>query len=270
MVSFWWLLALIASLLLVLGWVGWWFFARTTPLPAAGSSSAMRLLLPRWRAAVAAIRAALPRRAPPQRNGAWRILLAVAVVLLAAVSVVYAMGGLIRVDPLSALPGVFGARIGQAFAPDDLAPPAPLPPDLFVSADDPGLETADRDWAKLDAGFRQSVLWMIERARQRGVVLVLLEGYRSPERQERLANLGASVTRAGAFQSKHQFGLAADLVPMRDGHLAMSEAEPWAAEAYRMLGEEAEQVGLVWGGRWTLRDLGHVEASGGASIARRR
>ena len=71
--------------------------------------------------------------------------------------------------------------------------------------------------------------------------------------------MGSHVTSARAFQSKHQFGMAVDLAPLRDGRLIISERDPWAMEAYLALGEEAEKAGLIWGGRWWFKDYGHVE-----------
>lgn len=267
-VSLGWLLSLAAGVLLVLAWVGWRFFLRAIPVATQAQTSlptllsVVRPMLPRlcvWRERIAEnLRA----------GGMGRALLAGALVLLLTMGLAYAMRGLVRPDPLTGTPGLFGAHIGQMFAPDELVPPPALPPEFFVSSDDPNLESADRDWHKLEAGFRQQVVWLIERARQRGIGLTLLEGYRSPERQTRLASAGPGVTRAGAFQSKHQYGLAADLAPVRDGRLAMNEADPWVAEAYRVLGEEAVRAGLVWGGHWSLRDLGHVEIAG-ALVARR-
>jgi peptidoglycan L-alanyl-D-glutamate endopeptidase CwlK len=47
---------------------------------------------------------------------------------------------------------------------------------------------------------------------------------------------------------------------MLNGRLVISERDPWAMQAYQALGEEAEKAGLVWGGRWTLRDYGHIES----------
>jgi peptidoglycan LD-endopeptidase CwlK len=88
---------------------------------------------------------------------------------------------------------------------------------------------------------------------------VLLEGYRSPERQTFLQNQGSNVTNAGAFQSYHQFGLAADCAFFRDGKLVISEQDPWALRAYQRYGELAQAAGLSWGGKWTLRDFGHIE-----------
>jgi peptidoglycan L-alanyl-D-glutamate endopeptidase CwlK len=89
--------------------------------------------------------------------------------------------------------------------------------------------------------------------------MALLEGYRSPERQNRLAQMGGNVTNAAAFQSYHQYGLAADNAFLRDGKLVISEKDPWAMRGYQLYGQTAEQVGLTWGGRWKMMDLGHVE-----------
>lgn len=140
-----------------------------------------------------------------------------------------------------------------------LVPPPPLPPEAFVTIDRPFLAGADRDWGKLQPTFRDKVLAAMKAAEQRGYRFALLEGYRSPGRQDFLAGQGAHVTMATAFQSKHQFGLAADLSPVRDGVLVIRESDPWALAAYLVLGEEARSRGLTWGGDWTIRDYGHVE-----------
>ena len=153
--------------------------------------------------------------------------------------------------------------------PERLVPPPALPPALFVSSERPALETADRDWSRLNPRFTQPVLRILARLASRGYTFALLEGYRSPERQEKLADLGNHVTNARAFQSKHQYGVAVDLAPVRDGKLVISERDPWAMEAYVALGEEAEKDGLTWGGRWWFKDYGHVEMTGSISeIAR--
>jgi peptidoglycan L-alanyl-D-glutamate endopeptidase CwlK len=91
-----------------------------------------------------------------------------------------------------------------------------------------------------------------------GYDMALLEGYRSPERQNLLAAAGPSVTNAKAFQSYHQFGLAADCAFFRDGKLFISERDPWILRGYRLYGEVAESVGLSWGGRWARKDFGHA------------
>jgi len=89
--------------------------------------------------------------------------------------------------------------------------------------------------------------------------MAILEGYRSPERQNALAAMGPNVTNAAAFQSWHQYGLAADCAFLRDGKLVISEKDPWAMRGYQLYGEVAESLGLTWGGRWKMMDFGHTE-----------
>lgn len=147
---------------------------------------------------------------------------------------------------------------------EQLVPPPPLPPEVFTTAEvelvRPQLASADRQWALLDADFRQRLLLAFKLMRERhGYEMALLEGYRSPERQTLLQSLGPSVTNAGAFQSYHQYGLAADCAFLRDGKLVISERDPWAMRGYEKWGEVTESLGLTWGGRWKLMDFGHVE-----------
>ena len=147
---------------------------------------------------------------------------------------------------------------------EQLVPPPPLPPEVFTTAEvervRPELASADRQWALLDADFRQRLLLAFKLMRERhGYEMALIEGYRSPERQARLQSLGPGVTNAGAFQSYHQYGLAADCAFWRDGRLVISERDPWAMRGYELWGEIAESLGLTWGGRWKLMDFGHVE-----------
>ncbi|MFM0345404.1 M15 family metallopeptidase [Paraburkholderia sp. RL17-347-BIC-D] len=147
---------------------------------------------------------------------------------------------------------------------EQLVPPPPLPPEVFATQEveqiRPALKDASRDWNLLDADFRTRLLLVYKiMHEQYGYEMALLEGYRSPERQNRLAQMGGNVTNAAAFQSYHQYGLAADNAFLRDGKLVISEKDPLAMRGYQLYGQTAEQVGLTWGGRWKMMDLGHVE-----------
>lgn len=146
---------------------------------------------------------------------------------------------------------------------EQLVPPAPLPPELFstpeLAAIRQDLSGASREWVMLDSDFRQRLLTVFQLMEKRGYQMALIEGYRSPERQNYLASLGSQVTNAGAYQSYHQYGLAADSAFLREGKIIISEKDPWAMEGYRLFGEYAESVGLNWGGKWKLMDFGHVE-----------
>jgi peptidoglycan LD-endopeptidase CwlK len=147
---------------------------------------------------------------------------------------------------------------------EHLVPPPALPPDVFTTADveqvRPQLGTADRRWDRMDADFQQRVLLLYRLMREEhGYEMVLLEGYRSPERQAFLASMGSNVTHAGPWQSYHQYGHAADSAFLRDGKLVISERDPWAMRGYELYGEVAQRLGLTWGGRWKNADLGHIE-----------
>lgn len=147
---------------------------------------------------------------------------------------------------------------------EQLIPPPPLPPETFltfeVQAERPEIQYASRDWALLDTEFRQRLLLSFRiMEREHGYQMVMLEGYRSPDRQNKLARMGSSVTNAKAYQSYHQYGLAADSAFLRNGKIVITEKDPWAMQGYKLYGQVAESVGLTWGGRWKLMDLGHVE-----------
>ena len=148
---------------------------------------------------------------------------------------------------------------------EQLVPPPAMPPELFMTPEIeraiPLVRLASRQWDLLDGDFRQRMLVVFKLMKeQHGIDMVLLEGYRSPERQAQLAALGAGVTRAGPMESYHQYGLAADCAFLRDGRIVISEQDPWAAAAYARYGEVARSVGLTWGGGWqSIRDYGHVE-----------
>lgn len=147
---------------------------------------------------------------------------------------------------------------------EQLAVPAPLPPLAFTTAEvtlvRPMLDGANRNWQLLDPAFAQRLLLVFKIMKERhGYDMAILEGYRSPERQNALAAAGPSVTNAKAFQSYHQYGLAADCAFLRDGKLVISDKDPWAMRGYQFYGAAAEAAGLTWGGRWTMMDFGHTE-----------
>lgn len=248
--------ALLSGLLSLLSWIGWRFFVAAAPVSEGTSASSIPVRsATRWGWYK---RSGLPRLTVRQLGS----ILVVLLVGGAVVGGVFLFSDLIVPDPLSAVEMDRQAHIQVALNPERLVPPPALPPSMFVGSERPALETADRDWSKLSPQFTQPVLRVLARLQERGFPFALLEGYRSPERQEMLADMGNQVTNARAFQSKHQFGLAVDLAPMRDGKLLISERDPWAMQAYIALGEEAEKAGLVWGGVWSFKDYGHIEMAG--------
>lgn len=161
--------------------------------------------------------------------------------------------------------GGFGDRqITLLLEGEQLVPPAALPPEVFTTREveliRPDIAYASRDWALLDQEFVHRLLVVFKLMKERhGYQMALIEGYRSPQRQEELLAQGAHVTRAGANMSYHQYGLAADVAFFVNGRVVISERDPQIMRGYELYGEIAEQVGLTWGGRWKMQDYGHVE-----------
>jgi peptidoglycan L-alanyl-D-glutamate endopeptidase CwlK len=164
-------------------------------------------------------------------------------------------------EPTQALPD---AQIAALLQGEQLVPPSDPPPLAFSTQEvvqvRPMLVNASRNWGLMHPDFSQRLLLAFKIMKERhGYDMALLEGYRSPARQDLLARMGGAVTNARAFQSWHQYGLAADCAFWRDGKLVISEKDPWAMRGYQLYGEVAEQLGLTWGGRWKMMDLGHTE-----------
>lgn len=164
-------------------------------------------------------------------------------------------------EPVEALPD---AQIAALLRGEQLVPPSAPPPLAFSTQEvvqvRPMLVSASRNWGLMHPEFSQRLLLAFKIMKEKyGYDMALLEGYRSPARQDELAQLGSAVTNARAFQSWHQYGLAADCAFWRNGKLVISEKDPWAMRGYQLYGEVAEQLGMTWGGRWKMMDLGHTE-----------
>lgn len=204
----------------------------------------------------------------------WPVLLAAAAALLLLPLGAALMRTQWRLDTFdhtrSRLPDTHVSALLQG---RELVAPLPLPPELFTASElavaRPLLSQANRDWGLLDAEFRRRLLLVFELMRERhGYELVLLEGWRSGERQNQLAAMGGHVTRATAFESQHQWGRAADVAFLRQGRIVISERDEWAMRGYEHYGALATSLGLAWGGHWrSLRDYGHVEWRGTAAAS---
>jgi len=169
-----------------------------------------------------------------------------------------------------------------------LVPPTAPPPAVFITADADAaafeaqtgvvaiavpqqIVSADRRWERIDPDFQQRVLAVYRLMREQyGYEMVLVEGYRSPERQAELARKGRGTTLAGAGQSCHQYGLAVDSAPIRGGKLQWDMRDPWTRRGYELYGQLAQQAGLEWGGAWrSIKDYVHLENKAACRAARR-
>ncbi len=193
----------------------------------------------------------------------WVSVLAVMTIVLPPL-VAWTFGARSSLPGYEATEPTSNALVASLLKGEQLVPPVPLPPMVFSTQEvqllRPMLADASRNWGLLHTEFGQRLLLAFKIMKeQHGYDMALLEGYRSPARQDMLANQGSHVSNARAFQSYHQYGLAADCAFLRDGKLVISEKDPWAMQGYRLYGQVAESLGLTWGGRWTMMDFGHTE-----------
>jgi hypothetical protein len=108
----------------------------------------------------------------------------------------------------------------------------------------------DIDPSHLDPSFARSLETVFRRMRERGFDPILREGYRTPARAKALSEKNPK----GANElSTHIYGLGADIISA--SKLYNAPKEFWTA-----LGEEVEDAGLVWGGRFSNEDRVHVQA----------
>lgn len=115
------------------------------------------------------------------------------------------------------------------------------------------------DLESLHPYFRDKVLQLIRICRSKGIELALVETYRTHAKQTEYRTMGRRYTRTKAGHSKHQYGLAVDIVPMIDSLPQWKNYRLW-----RKIGPIGEQLGLRWGGRWSrLYDPCHFEWTGG-------
>lgn len=119
------------------------------------------------------------------------------------------------------------------------------------------------DLSALHPYFRDKVIELIEVCHTKGIELAVVETYRTVAKQNEYKKLGKIYTRSVGGRSKHQYGLAVDVVPIIDS------VASWHNEAvWKKVGLAGEKLGLRWGGRWRHPyDPGHFEWSGGVSAA---
>lgn len=134
--------------------------------------------------------------------------------------------------------------------------------DNYSFGPDRGNITMITDLQSLHPYFRDKVLELIRQCKMKGIQLAIVETYRTPAKQSEYKMKGRRYTKAGPGQSKHQYGLAVDVVPMIDS------VPQWKSVAlWRKIGVIGEKLGMTWGGRWRrIYDPGHFEWTGGLGV----
>lgn len=115
------------------------------------------------------------------------------------------------------------------------------------------------DLQSLHPYFRDKVLALIRACHEKGIELAIVESYRTHTKQNEYKSMGRKYTRSKGGHSKHQYGLAVDVVPMLDTVAQWHNYALW-----KKVGTIGERLGLRWGGRWRHPfDPGHFEWTGG-------
>jgi hypothetical protein len=103
--------------------------------------------------------------------------------------------------------------------------------------------------------FRDKIIELIQICRANGIELAVVETFRTRSKQNEYKGMGKKYTRSGGGSSKHQYGLAVDLVPVVDSIAVWDSSTLW-----KKIGVAGEKLGLRWGGRWKKPyDPGHFE-----------
>lgn len=124
-----------------------------------------------------------------------------------------------------------------------------------------GRMTMIADLESLHPYFRDKVIDLIRICKSKGIELAIVESYRTHAKQTEYRSMGRRYTRTVAGRSKHQYGLAVDVVPV------VNSVPQWRnIKLWRKIGPIGERLGLRWGGRWRkLFDPGHFEWTGGTA-----
>lgn len=119
------------------------------------------------------------------------------------------------------------------------------------------IDARNRNLDDLEPNFKRKVYELLAKLTEAGIAVMLVETKRSEsQHQEDLATGHSWVKR-----SKHQDGLAVDVCPY-DTYLEHGQDKlQWDSgdPIWYKVGAIGESLGLVWGGRWAQKDMGHFE-----------
>lgn len=119
-----------------------------------------------------------------------------------------------------------------------------------------------RDPNELLPHVRELLFAWLKRVEEAGFEAVVVETFRTMERQQYLYEYG----RSKVLLSWHNLRRAWDAYPRIDGRLCFIY-DGVGRDAFNAMGEAAHALGIEWGGDWkTLKDFGHFQVTDGMSI----
>ena len=129
-----------------------------------------------------------------------------------------------------------------------------------------------RDLNELFPSVADKARKMIELCKEHGIELLVTSTYRDRESQNALYAQGRTVagnrvTNAKGGQSFHNWRVAFDVVPLRNGKPVWGTAGR-DLELWKQVGAIGKAVGLEWAGEWrTFKEYPHFQFTGGLSLA---
>ncbi len=112
----------------------------------------------------------------------------------------------------------------------------------------------------------------LRQCEEAGIEIIVTSTLRTLAEQERLYAQGRTqpgriLTKAKPGRSWHNYGLAFDVVPLRDGKPVWGTTGK-DLELWEQVGAIGESVGLEWAGRWKrFREFPHFQWTGGLTLA---
>ena len=109
----------------------------------------------------------------------------------------------------------------------------------------------------LSPAFRPLAFELLARLTEAGIHVLIVDTLRTKEEQTANVAKGVSWT----TNSRHLTGDAIDLAIYEQYALHGEDKLQWDADdpTWLRIGQIGEALGLIWGGRWKQRDLGHFE-----------
>lgn len=98
---------------------------------------------------------------------------------------------------------------------------------------------------------------LLARLTEAGIAVIVVNTFRTQAEQDEYIKNGTSWVK----HSKHQDGNAIDVCPFELYDLHGPDKLNWNSEdpVWQRIGLIGEKLGLVWGGRWKKKDMGHFE-----------
>jgi len=115
----------------------------------------------------------------------------------------------------------------------------------------------DRSLDSLDPKFKPLAIHLLARCVEAGIAVMIVNTRRTAEEQRENLLKGVSWVQ----HSKHEDGLAIDIAPYEYWQRGGKKSISWDASdpVWGQIGAIGEHLGLTWGGRWKIKDLGHFE-----------